>query len=280
MADPQARDLVRELLERGLSASAISRALGRDPKGGGISQIARDVRGPGYGQAFVSALQNLSQRVAGSRGQEAREIANSAAASQQLAPPRRTTATGSTAQVRGSVEAQRRARRAPWSTKGGRLVTWDRYELGRGKPTQAAAVRRRVRKAPRNQAVRIKLHGSTVGGAPGHFVLPDMPAGFLDDLIRNGAPDDPILAIDPADPPNRRGRRKRTTLDVLASIMDRANMAGLGRNYEVLGRVTGFEAWANEHTGMYDFDDEEDDEEVDEDDEDDELEEIAAQRWW
>lgn len=55
-------------------------------------------------------------------------------------------------------------------------------------------------------------------------------------------------------------------------------MAGLGRNYEVLGRVTGLEAWANEHTGIYDFDDEDDEEHDEEHDE--ELEEVTTERWW
>lgn len=269
MADPDARDLVRGLLNQGLSASAISRAIGRDPKGGGISQIARDVRGPGYGRAFVDSLQALSRQVGTASGEAARSVAGSIAASSPISPPRRRTQHGRQARVRMSSAADHQAGPTAWSIRGGRLVSWDRYEVGRGAKTQAATLRRRLQKSPRGQNVRVKLHGIRPDGAPGALVLPDMLAGNLIDMIVKGAPDDPVLAIDPADPPNRprRRRRKRTTLDVLMSVMDRAQILGLprattGSPDTLLSQVTGFEAWAVE----FDEDDEEEDDDLDDED--------------
>lgn len=104
MADADANRLVRELKAQGWSGAEIGRAIDRDASR--VNQIARNVRGPGYGAHDVPALRQL-------------------AAGQPVQPPeRRTSVTGEPA----------RTRRPVVQTPAGRLIsttTLDRVTIRR-----------------------------------------------------------------------------------------------------------------------------------------------------
>lgn len=254
MADQEAQQLVQALLAQGLSASAISRAIGRDRRGGGISQIARGARSAGYGRSFVAALQQLAEEVQqrSSEAESPRQVAERIAGSQPISPPRRRTSAGDVARVRVSTAREHQAGPGAWSLRGGRTVSHDGAYLKPGAKTQAAAVRNKVHASPGDTVISVKLHGRAVGGDLAQIRLPELSAAALDQLLTFGtAADDPVGFIEPADPANSAKSRKRTTLNVLTDLADRyATLAGV--TFETttapvtFKEVYGFEVWGTE----------------------------------